>query len=85
MTIAHFIKATFNSFSQALTLAWKIVKANMKKLTKIKFAKKCGEVRTATMKYASLDTLSKGYVRFLEVLADGQEQWRSFRLERVIF
>lgn len=84
-TIAHQIKAQFKNFSQALKAAWKIAKMHFGKNVTIEFAKNSGEVRTASvLAIGSLETLKKGFVRFVEMKADNTNQWRSFRLERLI-
>ena len=83
--LAHSIKHFFNSFANALKAAWRIVKMQAGIKTNISFAKEDGEVREAeVIAISSLSTLEKGFVRFVEIV-DGVSQWRSFRLERMIF
>ena len=83
--LAHLIKGLFQSFSQALKAAWKITKLSLGKKQRIVFAKEGGEVRTAdAIACASLSTVEKGFVRFLEQITPDQTQWRSFRIERMI-
>lgn len=83
--IAHIIKSVFQSFSEALKAAWKIAKMNFGRTVTIKFVKSNGEVRTATAKgTGNLETIKKGFVRFIELLSDGSTQYRSFRIEKLI-
>lgn len=84
--IAHQIRNQFSNFSTALKAAWRIVKMEMGIKTPITFAKKDGELRDAVaIGCGSLITLEKGYLRFVEILDDGTEQWRSFRIKRLVF
>lgn len=83
--IAHQIKSFFSSFSEALKAAWKIGKLFFGISVNITFAKDTGEVREAkAVAVASLGTIEKGYIRFVEMLETGNTQWRSFRIERLI-
>lgn len=84
--LAHQIKSFFRSFSEALRAAWMMVKAKAGRLVRFTFAKETGEVREAdAIGGGSLDTCTKGFFRFVEKTAEGAEQWRSFRIERLIF
>ncbi len=86
MTIAHKIKRLFTTFSDALKAAWMIVKLYLGKATKITFAKDTGELRTAkAIAIGTLSTIEKGYLRFIEMIGEGQTQWRSFRIGRLVF
>lgn len=86
MTIAHQIKSNFDSFADALRAAWKIAKLFFGKNVELTFAKNSGEVREAkAVALGSLETLTKGYFRFVEMLENENTQWRSCRLERMIF
>ena len=80
-TIAHQIKSLFSNWSNALKAAWRIAKIFYGIPTDIIFAKKStGELREAkAIALGSLKTISKGYCRFIERLADGSEKWKSFR------
>lgn len=83
--LAHQIKSSFSTFSQALKAAWKIIKMQMGYLETVMFAKSTGEVRKAeVIAIGSLTTIEKGFVRFIEII-EGKSQWRSFRIERMIF
>ena len=84
-SLAHQIKATFATFGQALKAAWRIIKMKFGIATPITFAKSTGEIREAVaLNCGSLSTIEKGFVRFLENI-EGRTQWRSFRIERLIF
>lgn len=85
-TLAHAIKSNFQSFSDALKAAWKIIKLTLSRQTEIKFAKKSGEIRKAlALKIINLeDTIDRGFARFIEINSDGEEQFRSFKIERLI-
>ena len=84
-TIAHQIKSTFDSFSDALKAAWKIAKISFGIPTKIKFTKQNKEERTANaLNIGSIETIKKGFVRFLEMKLDGTTQWRSFTISSLI-
>lgn len=86
LSLAHSIKLFFTSWSDAVTAAWKIVKMQAGIATPVTFAKSEGEVREATViAIGSLSTLDKGFVRFVENTDNGGTQWRSFRLDRMIF
>lgn len=83
--LAHSIKSNFENWSQALTAAWKIVKASLGYQVKVTFAKSTGELREANIiALGTLSTLEKGFCRFVEMV-DGKSQWRSFRLDRMVF
>ncbi len=71
--------------SDALKKSWTIVKISMGKATQIVFAKEgTGELREATaVLTGSLDTISQGFVRFVEMI-DGVAQWRSFRITNLL-
>lgn len=85
MTIAHQIKTQFDTFSDALKAAWKIAKLFAGRSVNLVFAKKDGEVREAkAIALGSIETLAKGYFRFVEQVENGT-QWRSCKLERMIF
>lgn len=73
------------NLSEALKKAWAIVKISMGKATQIVFAKEgTGELREATaVLTGSLDTVSNGFVRFVEMV-DGVAQWRSFRITNLL-
>jgi hypothetical protein len=86
MKLAHLIKAFFNSWSRALKAAWIIVKLHFERAQVITFAKSDGEVRKAkALLVTRLETAAKGYIQFVEDLGNGETQWRSFRIERLIF
>lgn len=86
MTIAHTIKNLFKSFSDALKAAWIIIKLHLGKSIEITFAKDTGELRTArAIAIGSLSTIEKGYIRFVEMIEEERTQWRSFRVERLVF
>lgn len=83
--IAHQIKEFFDNWSNALRAAWKIVKLFFGKITTLNFVKESGELRKATaLAVASLQTLPYGFFRFVEQI-EGGTQWRSCRLERMVF
>lgn len=83
---AHQIKQYFTTWSEALKAAWAVVKLFFGRPINLTFAKSCGEVREAkAVKVYSLDTIKKGFIRFVEALESGETQFRSFRLERLIF
>ena len=85
-TLAHKIKTFFSSFGDALRAAWILGKLNLGRAVEFSFAKSTGEVREAkAVAVGSLATLDKGFFRFVELKADGETQWRSARLERMIF
>jgi hypothetical protein len=53
--------------------------------TEISFAKSTGEIRTAkVVAIGSLSTIERGFIRFVEIV-EGISQWRSFRIEKMIF
>lgn len=86
LSIAHQIRNQFQTWSEAVTAAWKIAKLFLGRSVNLTFAKSTGEVREAkAVAVGGLNTLSKGFFRFVEMLADGTTQWRSCRLERMIF
>jgi hypothetical protein len=83
--IAHQIKCFFQNFSDALKAAWKIAKLHFGKTVQLTFAKSTGEVREAkAIAMSTTATLVDGYFRFVEQI-EGGTQWRSCRLERLIF
>lgn len=83
--VAHIIKSAFETFGEALKAAWKIAKMNFGRTVTVKFVKSNGEIRTATAKgTGNLETIKKGFVRFIELLNDGSTQYRSFRIEKLI-
>lgn len=85
LKIAHQIKQFFASWSNAVSAAWKIVKLFLGYPVKLTFAKDTGEVREAqAIALGATSTLDKGYFRFVEQI-EGGTQWRSCRLERMIF
>lgn len=85
-TLAHQIKRQFDTFSSALKAAWRIIKMKMGESISITFAKSTGELRTAqAVAVGSLSTIEKGFVRFVEQVSEDKTQWRSFRLERLVF
>lgn len=85
LKIAHKIKAQFDNWSDALKAAWRIIKIQAGRPTHITFVKSSGEVRTAkAIALGSIETISRGFVKFVEALEGGSAQWRSFRLERLI-
>lgn len=84
LKFAHQIKGFFSSWSDAVTMGWKIAKLFLGYPVKITFAKSCGEVReSVAIAMGSVQTFKKGFVRFLEQKGE-TTQWRSFRFERVI-
>ena len=85
MIIAHKIRTYIADWGNAQRAAWVIAKLNINIEQVIKFAKAEGEERKASAIYATIDTIEKGYVKFVELLESGVEQWRSFRVERLIF
>jgi len=83
--LAHQIKESFTSWSDALKAAWRIVKMQLGYPTEISFAKSTGEIRTAkVVAIGSLSTIERGFIRFVEIV-EGISQWRSFRIEKMIF
>ena len=85
MTIAHQIKKNFANFSTALRAAWQIAKISAGQRTNITFAKDGGELREAiAINCGSLQTIEKGFVRFVEWISEDKTQWRSFKIERLI-
>ena len=85
MNTAHQIKSYFASFADALRAAWAITKLFFGQSVNLTFAKATGEVRHAdAIAVGSLSTLEKGFFRFVETI-DGGTQWRSCKLERMIF
>lgn len=81
VSTAHKIKRYIKDWGKAQKAAWLIVRLNINIEQVISFAKKeTGEERKANAIYANLDTIEKGYVRFVEILETGLEQWRSFRI-----
>ncbi|MCB0649560.1 MAG: hypothetical protein KDC49_22985 [Saprospiraceae bacterium] len=85
-TIAWTIKklGLASSFSEALKKAWIIMKIKLAGNVAITFAKETGEVRAAkALSIGNLDTLSKGFVRYVENI-NGTESWRSFRIDRLM-
>jgi len=86
MTFAHQIKEQFPTFADALRAGWVLAKLQREQQVQITFAKQTGEIREAkAVGMGSVDTLVKGYVRFVELLENAETQWRSFRLERLVF
>ena len=86
MNLAHAIKVWFTDFGKALTAAWRLIKLQMGIPVQLKFAKAGGEVREANaVAISTLSTIDKGFIRFVEMLDTGRTQWRSLRLERMIF
>lgn len=85
--LAHKIKGNFETFSNALKAAWRLVKMQLGYKVDITFANSDGELRDATViAIGSMKSaLEKGYVRFVEQVSAERTQWRSFRLERLIF
>jgi hypothetical protein len=80
MSFAHALKNAFSyTLSTALKLAWKIIKSGS-----IAFVKETGEMRTANVKTFFNFDLKKGFVKFIEKLDDGAEQFRSMRFERIV-
>ena len=85
-TIAHQIRKYFSNFSQALKAAWRIVKIYAGRPTLIQFAKSSSELRKAkAIAAGSLKTITKGYVRFVELVENGLTQWRSFKIANLVF
>lgn len=85
LTIAHQIKDQFTNWSEAVTAAWKLAKLFLGRAVTITFAKSSGEVREAkAVAIGSLKTLENGFFRFVEMV-EGGTQWRSCRLQRMIF
>lgn len=84
--IAHQVKSFFNSFSEALKVGWMLAKLFLGRAVTFSFAKKnTAEVRTANaIALGSLETIKKGYFRFVETIESGT-QWRSAKIERLIF
>lgn len=84
-TIAHQVKHFFQNFSDALKAAWRIAKLFFGFPVHLAFAKETGDNRAAdALAVSSLSTLNDGFFRFVETVAD-RTQWRSCRLERMIF
>ncbi|MBK8391350.1 MAG: hypothetical protein IPL23_19545 [Saprospiraceae bacterium] len=72
------------SFSIALKKAWIIMRIKLQGEITISFAKETGELRNAlAISVGKLDTIEKGFVRYMENI-EGQETWRSFRIERLL-
>lgn len=85
LSIAHQIKANFETWGQAQKAAWMIVKLNLSIEQEIAFVTKEGVIREAKALFApNLETIEKGFVRFIEWVSEGVEQWRSFRIERLL-
>lgn len=83
--IAHQIKENFTTWSDALKAAWKIAKLFLGFPVRLTFVKSTGEVREANaIAMTTISTLEKGYFKFVEEIQGGT-QWRSCRLERMIF
>lgn len=86
MDTAHQIKAHFETFGQALKAAWMLAKLFLGRAVDLTFAKSTGELREAeAVAVGSLSTIEKGFFRFVELLENGNTQWRSCRFERMIF
>lgn len=86
MKTAHKIKSHFDTFGQALKAGWIIAKLFLGRAVSLTFAKSTGEVRNAAaVAIGSTKTLENGFFRFVELKADNTTQWRSCRLERLIF
>lgn len=80
----------FTDFSYALTTAWLLAKLQDNRETVIYFYKVDKDTKQLVQRRAVankliVSNLDKGYVRFMEVLPNGDEQIRSFRFERLIF
>ena len=75
----------FTSFGKALMAAYKIVRIYIGKPTNISYVKaETGEIRDAlAIKSGSLDTIEKGFVRYVEQIGD-QFEWRSFRVSNMV-
>lgn len=85
MSIAHKLVKVLGDFGKAQKLAWKLVKAKLGWLVPISFKSKSNPHRQAVMRaIGSLDTISKGFIRFVEI-HNGEEQWRSFKINNVNF
>jgi len=83
--IAHQIKGNFATWSDALKAAWKLIKIATGYEVAITYAKATGELREAIAQgIGKLDTLVKGFFRYQEII-EGEMQWRSCRLERMVF
>lgn len=86
MKAAHLVRGWFDTFSEALKMAWRLYKMKFQDMpTPITFAKKCGEIRNASVADLLFWCPSKGFARFSELLPDGSTQYRAFRFERVKF
>ncbi len=85
--LASKIKQWFSSWSEALKAGWLLVKLQSGYCLNIQFANKDAEVRKAkVVAISSITTgIEKGFIRFVEMVSDNRTQWRSFRLERLIF
>lgn len=83
-TLAHQIKHLFNSFSDALKAAWRIVKAEFGKVVNVCYSKLDESTRYAEM--VGINTISpiKDYVRYYEII-EGEQQTRCFKISRLLF
>ena len=83
--LANQVKEYFTSWSDALRCGWALAKLALGRAIELTFVKSSGEVRTArALNVGSLSTIEKGFVRFVEQLNNGNTQWRSFKLERLV-
>lgn len=75
----------FQSFRASLMAAYRIVRIHIGKPTKISYAKAdTGEIRDAlALKTGSLDTIEKGFIRYVEQIGDLFE-WRSFKIANLV-
>lgn len=85
LKISHQIKSWFSNWGEAQKAGWILAKLQNGISVNFEFAKSEGEVRKAkAIAIGGLGTIAKGFVRFLEMVED-KTQWRSFRLERLVF
>ncbi len=75
----------FTNFGKALMAAYKIVRIYIGKPTNISYVKvETGEIRDAlAIKASSLDSIEKGFIRYVEQIGDLFE-WRSFRINHLV-
>lgn len=75
----------FTTFADALKAAYRVVKMYIGKPTNISYVKAdTGEIRDAlAIKAGSLDTIEKGFIRYVEQIGDLFE-WRSFRISNLV-
>jgi len=85
--VAHQIKNFFQSWSQALRAGWIIAKMYLGRKVHFEFVKEStGEVREAdAIAAGSLLTIGKGFVRFVELIDNTHSQWRSFKIQNLVF